>query len=97
MFWEKYFPRQQNRKTLYRILNAPGELVKGLIFQLISFFKNSLELISVLIAYQKKFIFETVQIAQVLKNLLEVPIFDKNTGFRRRKQEALEPAKLLIQ
>ena len=93
-------PRQQNRKTLYRILNAPGELVKRINFSINKLFRKKFigTDFSTYSAYQKKFIFETVQIAQVLKNLLEVPILDKNTGaFEEESEEALDPAKLLIQ
>ena len=92
-------PRQINRKPLYRILNAPSELVKRVNFSINKLFRKKFigTDFSTYSAYQKKFIFETVQIAQVLKNLLEVPILDKNTGaFEEENEEALTTAKLLI-
>ena len=92
-------PRQINRKPLYRILNAPGELLKRINFSINKLFRKKFigTDFSTYSVYQKKFIFETVQFAQVLKNLLEVPILDKNTGaFEEESEEALTPAKLLI-
>ena len=62
-------PIQKNRKLLYRILNKPNEVIRKIGFSFKKLFRE--EFIgtdfSTYSENQKQFIFETVQIAQVLK------------------------------
>ena len=87
-------PIQKNRKLLYRILNKPNEVIRKIAFKKL---------------FREEFIGTDFRIVRIknnsylkqlncagLKNLLEVPILDENTGALKNEcKEALTPAKVL--